>query len=1400
MVPTPRRLLLTASVLALLALPGLGVTASLRAGFEAGYDADQSQGAPQATTAGAVARVKDRFGTSLVVGPGSGTCAYAVEKNLDPSQGALIAWLQPAGWKPAGPGPLALLRARHGADTLALWWQPQGMTLAFSRTLAGKTQVVTKPGYDWLEPSWRHVVLSWTPEGLAMYVDGQPAQPATGAVGATPPAPDGTIVLGGDFGPGATLAVRAIDAPPDPLAAEAVQDLYRVAVSGRVEHERPVITVGPCGKPPTIDGTLAPGEWDMAAGTVGFVEIGTGTLSSIATQVRLSYDATSLYVAFRCPFTDPLAGAKLERDSGSPWDDDCVELFLQPEVGFTGKYFHLVLNAFGGLWDAEDHNAGWNMGGQWATTRDKGVWTAELSIPHASLGTLPPSEGTTWQANLCRSIGPGATTNRHTAWAFTGEGGYAVWQRFGALRFSTHSAVGALQSLMAVPDQPLEHEMALLNPSDAVQRVTFELTCYRAGTADEAAHMAMGPAVLAPGASQRSRPKIAVGRAFDQVRIRVRDVRQDKVVFAQMVRAGALAPLPAAVAAPSAAGAAAAPPLTNELLGQVIRERALWENNRLGITDKVPPPWTPMTVTGKSVQCWGRAYDYTGSLFPRAVLSQGSDLLAGPIGLSLATGGKTSELAAATAQTLTAAPHQADVDALTTTAGIKTRVRSHLEYDGCIKVELTLTPESKPVVVDELELRIPVKPERALYYHWFEATRDPRLTNAGALPAAGLKSHFKPLLWLGDDDRGLCWFSESPKGWASGDPESVLQVERGAGACTMRIRMVGRPLVIAGPWTTVFGLMATPTRPMPAGWRDWLIGLNQSNPWGAWSSGFFNNLSGTDDPGTLMAKDPPALKRTVAQWQTSGQTMPYLAMREPMKVIPYSQIVFWSGKYRDGMPAPEIKVFGPEWSNQKRPPGPRSEPDERIPLKEYYWVCPASSFAQFYIYYFNRLLDESGIDGIYIDGPWNTCANPLHGCGYLDDQGVWRAEFKIWAFRDLLKRMYCLLYEKRKDPIIHHHTSCWLCIPSISFSHMMLDGEQYHDAGQKVEDHFMDIVPLDKWRAEHTGRQWGPAPFLLPDIPGQWCKPAAPTRELLMLTNLHDTGIFPAGNNTRLVMRNYQARRLFGVAACDFRGYWGNHDWVKCETPECHVSVYRQPDGSRCLLVVGNTTKADATVVVVPQFAGLKLAGGAVTDAVDIESGEKLPLVDGRMVLPVKARDFRLIALPGYAPPPITAGDLRATALKAIPNPGFENAMVGWSTVPVEGNTGSISLDTTTRFSGNASCHLHKVAGPGGMMIQTEDVFSIEPGKKYRTNCQLRIANSTGAKAYWMISMLDAEGNTVGTNNLFAGFLEKDQDFKPLPFEFQPLAGTAVIRVHFLVAFPGVMDAWVDDFSLEEVK
>ena len=68
--------------------------------------------------------------------------------------------------------------------------------------------------------------------------------------------------------------------------------------------------------------------------------------------------------------------------------------------------------------------------------------------------------------------------------------------------------------------------------------------------------------------------------------------------------------------------------------------------------------------------------------------------------------------------------------------------------------------------------------------------------------------------------------------------------------------------------------------------------------------------------------------------------------------------------------------------------------------------------------------------------------------------------------------------------------------------------------------------------------------------------------------------------------------------------------------------------------------------------------------------------------MPVKARDYRLIALPYYTAPAITAGDLRASALTAVRNPGFEQDLAGWTATMMEGNSGRITLDKQVKYAG----------------------------------------------------------------------------------------------------------------------
>ena len=66
----------------------------------------------------------------------------------------------------------------------------------------------------------------------------------------------------------------------------------------------------------------------------------------------------------------------------------------------------------------------------------------------------------------------------------------------------------------------------------------------------------------------------------------------------------------------------------------------IWFGNRVGITDTVPAPWTPLVVEGSAVRPWGRTYRFDRSLLPTEVVTREATVLAAPITLRGRAAGK----------------------------------------------------------------------------------------------------------------------------------------------------------------------------------------------------------------------------------------------------------------------------------------------------------------------------------------------------------------------------------------------------------------------------------------------------------------------------------------------------------------------------------------------------------------------------------------------------------------------------------------------------------------------------------------------------------------------------------------------------------------------------------------
>ena len=201
----------------------------------------------------------------------------------------------------------------------------------------------------------------------------------------------------------------------------------------------------------SIDGKLDDKAW-AAAGTIELIfpwESQTGAKQK--TTARLLWDDDNLYVSYECEDSD-ITAQVAERD-GPVYNDDAVEIFINPKPSQTNVYLGLEMNVRAVLYDYlhSDGQASFkrfnlqgvrlatNIDGTLNMTGDKDRgWSLEVSIPWANFEELarPPQEGTVWTANLNRWDGTGRN-RRLSMWSDPGidRPSPHVPKRFGELVF-----------------------------------------------------------------------------------------------------------------------------------------------------------------------------------------------------------------------------------------------------------------------------------------------------------------------------------------------------------------------------------------------------------------------------------------------------------------------------------------------------------------------------------------------------------------------------------------------------------------------------------------------------------------------------------------------------------------------------------------------------------------------------------------------------------------------------------------------------------------------------------------------------------------------------------------------------------------------------------------------------
>ena len=575
-----------------------------------------------------------------------------------------------------------------------------------------------------------------------------------------------------------------------------------------------------------------------------------------------------------------------------------------------------------------------------------------------------------------------------------------------------------------------------------------------------------------------------------------------------------------------------------------VRKVFPWEHNTLGKSRGVIKPWTPMSVAGDDVLCWGRTYKLNSFGWPTQIISANKPILAAPVTISLK--GEKGELITQEASGSLTFDEKAEdrvrwMGQGTLGGSIKTSITGLAEYDGFTWYEVTLTPES-PLKVSSGRISIALPEEVAQLMHFQSCwARD---NFSGAVPRGegtvfrsldtvnyGRKGAFSPHVWLGNLTRGLSWFADSDQGWSSSPDKSALEIVRKDGQVQLVMNIITRPVTLDKPRTIRFGLMASPFKPpMPV--KPIL-------------DRYVNWLSTVDF-------------KTIIQpfmYATYPTDFNYALVDEH---IPDRRLYF--NKHEMGAALPERAVFDNEWGGMNPDPDYPGAPERFGPGIESRTINRAltDSRIDMQVYYISELARKTKMPGTYWDITGIGSGLPMveNGSAYLDEEtGRIVPTFDILKSRELFKRVATMWQEIRGEPdYMEIHSTNHIAPPFYSFAYEWLNFEWLDTAlkAKRPDGRLMDYIdlrPLDTFATEGVVTQFG---VWIKPISSNGVRPEDPAefrrleRSASALGGLHNH------------LRGYQP--TLTPREVSFIGYWDEESRIKTDQEKVKASFWQQGD------------------------------------------------------------------------------------------------------------------------------------------------------------------------------------------------------------------------------------------------
>jgi len=674
-------------------------------------------------------------------------------------------------------------------------------------------------------------------------------------------------------------------------------------------------------------------------------------------------------------------------------------------------------------------------------------------------------------------------------------------------------------------------------------------------------------------------------------------------------------------------------------------------------------PFTDVEVHNTTIHVVGRQYQFNALALPEQVTISQKEPTVGREEASIFTEGAKLILEDSSGEqpfigrsTPKLTAHSKRIATLTGNGealGVGVSLQTDVEEDGVMRISVSLNPK-KGKKIRRLSLQLSLRQEQATLFHeitdvCYRSTPFCK-TGAGGARLGGHGGHlssqlqerdvvwssawtekkeshgnFQPMVWLGNEDRGFCWFSDSDRGWILDDAKPALTISRKPGRVVLEISFINKEVALERPLSFQFGLLATPVKPLPKGRRSWVYPRWSEIDWSFYEK--LGNLRkivmvGAGDPKfnagvqSAPAKDPNVTRQQYQQlrqrFSKNDTFMEYWICDE------------------QSMDAPELRTYFGEWCGTKGKgrhnhtyPGHTEAASSTLSIQR-----ASQSYLKYKTWCLDEKLTQVGQISYYEDNAMQRVHNdPAQDLGYNRADGKRQPEFDIWSFRSYMRDMASVFAAHGKENLIGVHCSTAMLIPAFTYAAFAIEGEQptrYSDNASR------DALGLwndrDYFRTLALGRQFGVVPIFLSLITTGDDPDGKLGRSLMALCLIHDVGIWDGAMPNRSAYRKWHSILNdfdFSKEEPDFFPYWGSIPPLQAPDPGILSTAWRI--GDRVLMVVANVDDVpfDGNITVNPAV----LPTDQTTTVKDAETGLPVDILRGDIKLAISRHDYRVLEL-----------------------------------------------------------------------------------------------------------------------------------------------------------------------------